>query len=182
MLSSATLALILTSTVGAGTANASEYSKSAPRFDRLMMLRVAMAYNLSRNTVDLSFPATSEEACRIAGLGALTHIGKDHPPWANGPDGGGYRASVEAALGTFQAPCIWMLSDAASAAVPGVARVWEGATMKPNFKRLRRGLRKANCRTVYKALDRYPSVDLPADRVHQKVVTVMTRPCKKRRR
>jgi hypothetical protein len=162
---------------GAATADASRYSHAAPSFDRITMLRVAMAYNLSRNAVDLRFPATSEDACIIAGVGALTFVGNDHGPWAAASEA--LEESVEATLGTRQAPCIWLHSEMANEVVPNVSRAW-GATLKPNFKRLRRGLRRANCKAVYKALDRYPSVDLPADRLHHKVVVVMTRPCARR--
>ncbi len=162
-----------------GTASASEYSKSAPHFDRLMMLRVAMAYNLSGKKYNLSFPATSKNACQIAGAGTVTFVGKDHLAWLNGPeDSSAYDESIQAVLGS--GPhffCTWLLSEAANEAVPGVAKVWEGATMKRNFQRLRKGLRRADCKAVDRALDRYPSVDLPPDRVRNKVVAVMTRPC-----
>ncbi len=159
-------------------ATASKYSHSAARFDQIAMLRVAMAYNLSRNAVDLTFPARSEDACVIAGVGALTYVSKDHGPWADGPEGNAFEDSVEAVLGEPNSPCLWLHSEAASEAVSKISRAWN-ATLKPNFKRLRKGLRKANCGKVYKALDQYPAADLPADRIHNKVKVVMGRGCEK---
>jgi hypothetical protein len=162
---------------GSTTANASEYSKSDPHFDRLTMLRVAMAYNLSSGSTDLSFPANSQDACRIAGLGALTWVSNDHGPWAQAHKAA-YDATIEPLLGDPYFACTWLSSDPANELVPGVSKVW-GATMKPNFKRLRKGLRQANCKTVYKALDLYPTADMPADRIHRRVVVIMGGPCQK---
>jgi len=159
------------------SALASAYSHSAPQFDEVTMLRVAMAYNLSNKVVDVSFPATNPEACNFAGLGAITFVGKDHNPWAVSEAGAAYRESVNAVLGQDHAFCGWLHSDAANAAVPGISRAWD-ATLKTNFKRLRKSLRKANCDGVYRALDRYPAADLPRDRIHRKVFVGMGRQCR----
>lgn len=166
--------------VGSPRSNASQYSHSAPEFDRVAMLRVALAYNLSSNAVDLTFPADSDDACRIAGVGALTFVGKDHNPWVVGPDGEAFRDSVVALLGKPNWPCEWLSSEAANAAVLGIPRVW-GATLKPDFRRLRTGLRGADCRLVFNALDRYPEAALPPDRIHRKVTVAMGRDCRKTR-
>lgn len=162
---------------GPGTANASEYSKSAPHFDRLTMLRVAMAYNLTSGAMDLSFPATSKDACQIAGIGAMTWVVNDKSAWGQANEQA-YKATVEPLLGGPHFACTWLSTDAANELIPGMSRVW-GATMKPRFKRLRRGLRQANCKAAYKALDQYPSADLPVDRIHRKVVVIMGGPCQK---
>lgn len=114
-------------------ASASPYSNAPPSFDGLAMLRVAQGYNLTK-AYDLSFPATSDEACEIAGVSALTFIAKDHAAWANGPGFDALRAAYDEARAAnsddlHAVPCYWLRSESAADLFSGLPRV-RPATLK----------------------------------------------------
>lgn len=154
-------------------AQANSSNEAPPHFDGLTMLRVAQGYNLTK-AYDLSFPAKSDEACEIAGVGAQTFIALDHGAWANSPEGNAllqsaYDEAWAANPGdSSYVQCYWLRFGSASDFFSGLHRVWP-ATLRVNFKHLRRAMRKGDCKEAVKRLRKYPRVDIPRRRLLRRV-------------
>lgn len=178
----AAMAVLLVGAPGAARANPS--NEAPPHFDGLTMLRVAQGYNLTK-AYDLTFPARSDEACEIAGVGVLTFIALDHGVWANGPEG---NALLQSAYDEARAanpgdpsyvPCYWLRFGSASDFFSGLHRVWP-ATLKLSFKRLRSAMQKGDCRVIIKRLRKYPRVDVPRKKLLRRVRVAAGGACSRR--
>ena len=170
--------------IGPHNALASKYGDAPPKFDQLTMLMVAKGYNSSRNGAPpLPFPSRSGEACKLAGVSALTFVVIDHSGWASGP---GHPLLVDAHAEAVEADpenphCYWLHSDFVAGFFSGLPRIWP-ATLKENFNRLRKGLRKRDCEQVINALGRYPTPEVSAAKIRQRISIGWDRPCRARRR
>lgn len=169
------VAVTITAALGSTTASAGPYEDSPPSFDGLLMLRVAEAYNLTK-AYDLGFPARSDEACQIAGVGAQTFVARDHIAWSLTPEGQNlFETSINDARDATGNdgvvwPCYWLRSGSAEASFfPGLHRVWP-ATLRINFKHLRKAMKRGDCKEIKARMGRYPSpVGTSAKRIRKRV-------------
>lgn len=169
-------------TASAGPASASPYSKSPPSFDGLAMLRVAYGYNIS-TAYDLTYPDKSNQACEIAGVGTLSWVMGDHGVWANVKENHDaldavYKEALDVTGGGHFLPCYMLRSESLGKLVAGLPRVWP-ATLKQNFNRLRKALRKGDCEAAAARLEPYPRIALPAKRIRRVVKVSAGGSCKR---
>lgn len=168
----------------APSAYAGPYEEAPPSFDEMTMLRVALAYNMTP-AYDLTFPARSDEACQIAGVGTIDHAGRDHIAWATTPEGHRLMEDSinEARLATgndpVAFPCYWIRqSSVDSTFFPGVRKVWP-ATLRPNFNKLRKAMQRGDCREIEKRIAKYPQAGISAKRLRKAVTFSAGGKCKR---
>lgn len=169
--------------LSASPAAAMPYNSTPPSFDGLTMLRVAYGYNVTK-AYDLKFPAKSDQACEIAGVGTMTWVSGDHGIWANVKENNDalnavYEEALDATGGGHFLPCYMLRSESLGKLVAGLPRVWP-ATLKQNFNKLRKALRKGNCETAIERLGRYPRIALPGKQIRRAVRVSAGGSCKRR--
>ena len=164
---------VLAASGGAASAQEGGESPTPPRFDAMIMLGVAQAYNLTP-AYDLTFPARSPEACEIAGVGTLSiGMGHGYPQFVNSAEG---HALIEGSVNEAQEstgndrswPCYWLRSGSAKDWFADLHRVWP-ATLKQNFNKLRKAMNRGDCRKITKRMKKYPRPDRSAKAVRKRV-------------
>lgn len=146
---------------------ATPYAKQAPRYDKVMLLRVAQWTQFMEGT--------SAGYCARAGLGVIDHVQRDHSAWYRSKQAKKFKRTVKRSRGknSYRRACNWLNSQAAQMIVPGLTTVWYEAKRSGYFARLRKALAQLQCRAISESISMAPGGRLVI-RVAKRVISRLT--------